>query len=493
MAISSPSPSLQSSFLIIAESKTNALLESSSDSVSHSLRAPSFCCSVSGRRFPLGAIVNKKQLCRVDKLFSSFNLADRRGSCGSRILFTAFAELSPPSHANGLTGTSRRFCRLVPCARKKGNYARKRTWWEKFFFDDDGNWFWLEPDELLDEEVDVSENEKPLSENEKFEAWKKRAEAIIELREAQEGLTNQENRKWEDWLIDGTNGAATSTSSSDYASATNLPETDRLDPIDMTQENGLVENVRNIILGSEDDLLYEDRVFRYASRNSAIFLSFLIIVPLAVDFVVHDYVLLPFLDRYVKTVPFAAQIFDVRRPQKLLMVKELKLEEARIKLEVEIGKLPPLSEDETWLELRHKALELQEDWRLENRKAFANILSDMAFGITLFVLLILNESRVALLKFTGYKIVSNISDTGKAFIIILVTDIFLGYHSESGWQTLLEVLVEHYGLQVDHSAIIIFVCIIPVILDACVKLWLFKYLPRLSPKVSNIFQEMKRH
>lgn len=34
--------------------------------------------------------------------------------------------------------------------------------------------------------------------------------------------------------------------------------------------------------------------------------------------------------------------------------------------------------------------------------------------------------QVALLRFTGYKIINNISDTGKAFLIILITDIFLG-------------------------------------------------------------------
>lgn len=45
------------------------------------------------------------------------------------------------------------------------------------------------------------------------------------------------------------------------------------------------------------------------------------------------------------------------------------------------------------------------------------------------------------------------------------------YHSESGWQTLLEIIVEHYGIDVDQAAITIFVCLIPVILDACVKLW----------------------
>lgn len=100
------------------------------------------------------------------------------------------------------------------------------------------------------------------------------------------------------------------------------------------------------------------------------------------------------------------------------------------------------------------------------------------------------------------------------------------YHSESGWQTLVEVLVEHYGFEVDQSVITIFICLVPVIIDACVKLWvcsiihsdsyvvfiyccrkcmfnkqvfvflgeqLFKFLPRLSPKVANLFREMKRH
>lgn len=59
--------------------------------------------------------------------------------------------------------------------------------------------------------------------------------------------------------------------------------------------------------------------------------------------------------RYVKTVPLAAQMLDVRRNQKLEMVKELKTEQARYRFEVEIGKSPPLSEKELYLELRHKA------------------------------------------------------------------------------------------------------------------------------------------
>ncbi|KAK6147516.1 hypothetical protein DH2020_018428 [Rehmannia glutinosa] len=385
---------------------------------------------------------------------------------------------------------------LVPNAKKR--LTKGRSWWQRFFFDEDGNWLGLKDDYMLNElESEEGSSGDELSENEKFEAWKRRAEAIVELREAQEDVKNEENRRWEDWLVDGTdddvgNGAswfensngAVGKSGNDVGEESN----------EMFSSRGLVKSVRDLVLGrDDDDILYEDRVFRYASFNSAKFLAVLIIVPWALDFLVHDYVLLPFLDRYVKTVPLAAQMLDVRKSQKLEMVKALNLEKARYRLEVEIGKSPPLSDEEFYLELRHKALELRDERRLENRKAFANIWSDMVFGVSLFILLYFNQSQVALLKFTGYKIVNNITDTGKAFLIILITDIFLGYHSESGWQTLLEIIVEHYGFEVDQAAITIFVCFIPVVIDACVKLWLFKFLPRLSPKVANIFREMTRH
>lgn len=391
---------------------------------------------------------------------------------------------------------SKELRRFVPCAEKEedsshtGNKRRRRSWWQRFFFDDDGNWLGLRDDDIVDEASELEKDDE-MSDEEKFETWKRRAEAIVELRESQEEMIgNVVSKKWEDWIVDSDDSLVESWSRGDDEGSENRSELDEL----TVPERGLVKMVRDMVLGAEEeDILYEDRVFRYASSKSAKFLAVLILIPWALDFLAHDYVLMPFLDRYVKTVPLAAQTLDVRRSQKLEMVKELNREKARYRLEVEIGKTPPLSDDDLWWELRGKALELREEWRLENRKAFANIWSDMVFGISLFVLLYANQGRVALLKFTGYKIINNISDTGKAFLIILITDIFLGYHSESGWETLLEIIMEHYGLEVEQSTITIFICLVPVVIDACVKLWLFKFLPRLSPRVSNIFQEMKRH
>ncbi|XP_027925263.1 chloroplast envelope membrane protein [Vigna unguiculata] len=432
---------------------------------------------------------------------SSTVLCDSLILFNQKLLLNSFVSHGSSNFVIQLGSKTRRLNGFISKAEKHSGHSRKSSWWQKFFFEDDGNWLGLRDDDMVETEAEAvaageAESTRELSEGEKFEAWKQRAEAIVELREAQEDRKNQEYRKWEDWLLDGDGiNREGNTSSSDWEQGMkDYRDNVRDDSGDLPADKGLVESARYLIFGGEDeDMLYEDRVFQYASSNSAKFLALLIIVPWAMDFLVHDYILMPFLDRYVKTVPLAAQMLDVRRYQKLEIVEELKTERGRFELEVEIGKSPPLSDEEVWWELRHKALELREERRLENRRAFANIWSDTVYGISLFILLYFNKSKVALLKFTGYKIINNISDTGKAFLIILITDIFLGYHSESGWQTLLEIIVEHYGLEVDQSTITIFICLVPVVMDACVKLWLFKFLPRLSPRVTNIFQEMKRH
>ncbi|CAN1185665.1 Chloroplast envelope membrane protein [Linum perenne] len=432
--------------------------------------------------------------------FLLFNQSLRRKSASS------LASSSFPCRRGYLGRNYRGF---IPNCSKKHSKKRKTSWWQNLFSNEDGNWFGLKDDDMEEDEQLLTEEEEEgwsgeneeLSEAEKFEAWKKRAEAIVELREAQEDMLNEESRRWEDWIVD--EDVARSGDGSWWSSPNldgngsfggGFPPGD-FDP----NNNGLVsqsfvQSVSDIVLGSEDeDLLYEDRIFRFASLNSAKYLAVLIIVPWTLDFLIHDYVLMPFLERYVNTVPLAAQMLDVRKDQKLQMVKDLNMEKARLRLEVDMGVAPPLSDDEVWLELRHKALELQDEWRLENRKAFANIWSDTVFGISLFLLLYFNQSKVALLKFTGYKLINNITDAGKAFTIILISDILLGYHSEHGWESLLEVVVEHYGVQVDPSLITIFVCIVPVTADAFIKLWMFKFLPRLSPQVAEIVNEMTRH
>ncbi|KAJ1299170.1 hypothetical protein BS78_01G511500 [Paspalum vaginatum] len=379
---------------------------------------------------------------------------------------------------------------VVVFAKKRRRQPRKwqRPWWKTFFADwnadDESLAAWREEDESFEE----IGSDQQLSENEKFETWKRKAEAIVELREVQQDAMNAEERSWEDWI-----GGGSLSGGGGWAGEVSLSDQITDDPAEIVRDKSVIEVFRGSIDEDYDDMLFEDRVFMYASTNSAKFLALLILVPWVMDFLVHDYVMMPFLERYVQKVPLAAELLDVRRSQKLQMVKDLKIEKARYRLEVEIGKSPPLSDEEVWSELHEKALELRDDWRIENRKAFANIWSDIVYGIVLFLLICFNQSKVAMLKFTGYKLLNNISDSGKAFLIILVSDILLGYHSESGWHTMVEVILEHYGLEADQAAVTFFVCLVPVAFDVFIKFWVYKYLPRVSPSVGNILDEIKRH
>lgn len=71
----------------------------------------------------------------------------------------------------------------------------ERPWWKTFFYDgnedEESLAGWREVDELSEE----IGNDQELSENEKFETWRRKAEAIVELREAQQDAMNAEDRK----------------------------------------------------------------------------------------------------------------------------------------------------------------------------------------------------------------------------------------------------------------------------------------------------------
>lgn len=156
---------------------------------------------------------------------------------------------------------------LIPNAKNGGGNSRKRSWWKKFFFDDDGNWLGLKDEDMIAEEESVVDDDE-LSESEKFEAWRRRAEAIVELREAQEDMRNEENRRWEDWIVEDPHSSTWVQEPSNDGMGQS-DEDFREDLADLIPGKGFTKSLSNFVLGNEDDdMLYEDRVFQYASFNS---------------------------------------------------------------------------------------------------------------------------------------------------------------------------------------------------------------------------------
>ena len=140
--------------------------------------------------------------------------------------------------------------------------------------------------------------------------------------------------------------------------------------------------------------------------------------------------------------------------------------------------------------LKERAEEIKLEYSRESSGAIKNIFADL-FSIAAFaIVLIVNRRGVAILKSFIDDTVYGLSDSAKAFVIILFTDTFVGFHSPHGWEVLLESLSKHWGLPPNHNFIFLFIATFPVILDTIFKYWIFRYLNRISPSAVATYKNM---
>nr|YP_010690435.1 envelope membrane carbon uptake protein [Aneilema beniniense]WBU14061.1 envelope membrane carbon uptake protein [Aneilema beniniense] len=103
---------------------------------------------------------------------------------------------------------------------------------------------------------------------------------------------------------------------------------------------------------------------------------------------------------------------------------------------------------------------------------------------------ILSNEELVILNSWVQELLYNLSDTMKAFSILLITDLWIGFHSTHGWELMIDSIYKDFGL--DHNDQILF-CLVstfPVILDTIVKYWIFHYLNRVSPSLVVIYHSM---
>lgn len=309
---------------------------------------------------------------------------------------------------------------------------------------------------------------------------------------------------WEDWLDDefrsemeGEAGTPTKRDDgggtwADWAKQPRRPSRRRPASRDsfLMGDSGLASKFDPDPDAVEGALMFEARVNRFESRESVKYVAMLFAAPILTGFLVNHLVADPILQVYGKTHP---KVFEMTANQKVRAAKKIHMEEKRIKFNASVGHAPSLSEDEMLAELEKKARELQHEQVEENRIAMVNVFADGSSAITLFALLLLNRNMAQVISRTLDRLFTGLSDTGKAFIIILVTDILLGYHSEAGWHEILKLGSEHYGLEAEDSAIYLFVAIVPVTMDSIFKYWVFRYLNRLAPSATVTYRAMNRH
>ena len=238
---------------------------------------------------------------------------------------------------------------------------------------------------------------------------------------------------------------------------------------------------------AEEQVVKDFRSSRGRTTTAIKFLLLLIIVPLLTQQLAKNYLIGPAVDA-TRRYQDADVFLNLEMEEEAL--HELQQYEERLRFEVLIGKVEPMREAEIEDQVVEKATEIEAQYRKRSANAVKNVFSDVLAVIAFIILLMKQKREVSVLKGFMDEIVYGLSDSAKAFIIILFTDMFVGFHSPHGWEVLLEGLSRHLGFAANREFIFLFIATFPVILDTVFKYWIFRYLNRISPSAVATYKNM---
>lgn len=240
---------------------------------------------------------------------------------------------------------------------------------------------------------------------------------------------------------------------------------------------------------AEQELVRDFRVSKSRTIISLRLILLLVIIPLLTQQVAKNFIVGPVVDR-VRTES-AAEVRDfLNSEMEEEALDELQRFEQRLRFEMLIGKVPPMEEEKIIERVKEEAVEIQQEYRNLGSDAIKNVFSDILGFLAFALVLVTSKREIAVLKSFMDQLIYGLSDSAKAFIIILFTDIFVGFHSPHGWEVLLEGVSRHLGLPANRDFIFLFIATFPVILDTIFKYWIFRYLNRVSPSAVATYRNM---
>jgi CemA family len=238
--------------------------------------------------------------------------------------------------------------------------------------------------------------------------------------------------------------------------------------------------------GTEEDILKDFRVSRNRTQGAVRFLLILAIMPLLVQVFMKYVIVGPVVDRF-KAPEKIELIINPEVENKVF--NELAHYEERLKFQ-RLTSETPVDEAEMDRLLRVRATELVDEYRWELTEPVKNIIADLFALITFSVLIARGRQQIEVLKSFFDEIVYGLSDSAKAFILILFTDVFVGFHSPHGWEVIIESMLAHFGLPLNQNFINVFIATFPVMLDTVFKYWIFRYLNQISPSAVATYRNM---
>nr|QCI04397.1 Envelope membrane protein [Antithamnion hubbsii] len=238
---------------------------------------------------------------------------------------------------------------------------------------------------------------------------------------------------------------------------------------------------------SELDAIEEFKIAKYQTVTSIKYVIFLLTMPIVINQLSKSFIVGPLVDYFWNK--HNHDIF-INKSQEERAFAELERFEEELHFDMLIGKLGQLSTVNINKKIANKALDLAIQYTIESSNAIKNIVADL-FSVTVFMaIIIFTKRQFSILKSFINELIYGLSDTAKAFLIILFTDMFVGFHSPHGWEIIIETILRHFGLPESREFIFIFISTFPVILDTIFKYWIFRYLNRISPSAVATYHNM---
>jgi hypothetical protein len=148
------------------------------------------------------------------------------------------------------------------------------------------------------------------------------------------------------------------------------------------------------------------------------------------------------------------------------------------------------SSEEVEALIQQESVRILKKYNEESLNGIKNLLSDITAAFVFYLFLLSGRKELKTIKEFLDEFLYSLNDNAKAFLIIISTDTFVGFHSSEGWDALLTVVFEHFGLPENKILAQSFISTVPVFLDGLFKFWIFQYLTQASPATATIYREM---
>lgn len=257
-----------------------------------------------------------------------------------------------------------------------------------------------------------------------------------------------------------------------------------------------------LVQNSNAVVIAEFRISRYQILVSIQCLISLIFIPLTISVLAKTFILRPVTD-YL----WNRQQEDIFLNSYLEKEALLELQEFEEQLYFDYFLSPTRYETPIWAtyqigansiefpsilksQIQKKTIDLANIYNKKSIEALTNFFGDLVTFSTLGILVIVLKPQIIILKSFLIEFIYSLSDTIKSVLLILGTNLLVGFHSPRGWELFLEFVLNRFGFPPNENFIFLFVATFPVLLDTVFKYWIFRYLNKISPSTVATYHAM---